>query len=126
MAQDSQQLEPILPYPSRQSVLDLFLATIERSVVADELENWDEAEPLFLRNNDAESAATFQDNLEIAINNAEPSPWLFRGLKEFERTLVEDLIKGFEATPEGRRFLYNMRKIAASRARARQFEVAFR
>ncbi len=114
----SRQLEPILPYPSRQSVMDLFLATIERSVVADSLGNWDEGEPLFLQGNDAESTAAFQENFQVAINNAEPSPWLLRDLKEFEQTLVTGMIEDLEATQEGRDFLANLRSIAVSRARA--------
>ncbi|MCY3543416.1 MAG: hypothetical protein OXH22_05175 [Chloroflexi bacterium] len=114
----SRQLEPILPYPSRQSVMDLFLATIERSIVADSLGNWDEGEPLFLQGNDAESTAAFQENFQVAINNAEPSPWLLRDLKEFEQTLVTGMIEDLEATQEGRDFLANLRSIAVSRARA--------
>ena len=118
MILNSRQLEPILPYPSRQSVMDLFLATIERSVVADALDNWDESEPLFLQGNDAESTAAFQENFQIAINNAEPSPWLLRDLKEFEQALVTGMIEDLEATQEGRDFLANLRSIAVSRARA--------
>ena len=118
MMLSSRQLEPILPYPSRQSVMDLFLATIERSIVADSLGNWDEGEPLFLQGNDAESTAAFQENFQVAINNAEPSPWLLRDLKEFEQTLVTGMIEDLEATQEGRDFLANLRSIAVSRARA--------
>ncbi|MYC07358.1 MAG: hypothetical protein F4X57_09345 [Chloroflexi bacterium] len=114
----SRQLEPILPYPSRQSVMDLFLATIERSIVADSLDDWDEGEPLFLQGNDAESTAAFQENFQVAINNAEPSLWLLRDLKEFEQTLVTGMIEDLEATQEGRDFLANLRSIAVSRARA--------
>lgn len=114
----SRQLEPILSYPSRQSVMDLFLATIERSIVADSLDDWDEGEPLFLQGNDAESTAAFQENFQVAINNAEPSPWLLRDLKEFEQTLVTGMIEDLEATQEGRDFLANLRSIAVSRASA--------
>ena len=118
MMLSSRQLEPILPYPSRQSVMDLFLATIERSIVADSLDDWDEGEPLFLQGNDAESTAAFQENFQVAINNAEPSLWLLRDLKEFEQTLVTGMIEDLEATQEGRDFLANLRSIAVSRARA--------
>ena len=106
------EFEPILPYPSRQSVIDLTLATIERNSNAALPDDWPENEPLYLQENDVTTSSILQEILDDAIRGAEPSPWLLQDLKEFEQTLVEYVIEGLEKTAEGRTFLNAMRASA--------------
>ncbi len=111
-------LEPILIYPSRQSVIDLFLATLERNSNADLPGGWPDNEPLYLQENDAVSSGLFQEVLDDVISGAEPAPWLLKDLREFEQMLVEYVIEGLEDNTEGRAFLDAMRSTAVSNARA--------
>ena len=66
--------ELILIYPSKQSVIDLFLAALERNTNADLPDGWPDNEPLRLQENDAASFGTFQEVLDDVINGAEPAP----------------------------------------------------
>ena len=112
MPDNIRQFEPILPYPSRQSMIDLTLATIERNSNADLPDGWPENEPIYLQENDVASSSIFQEALDDVINGAEPAPWLLRDLKEFEQMLVEYVIEGLGETAEGRTFLNAMRASA--------------
>ena len=113
-------LEPILIYPSKQSVIDLFLATLERNSSADLPDDWPDNEPLYLQENDAASSGIFQEVLDDVINGAEPAPWLLRDLKEFEQMLAEYVIEGLEDNAEGRASLETMRSSVISRAQNNQ------
>lgn len=113
-------LQPILPYPSRQSLIDLVLATIELSSSADLRDDWDDNEPLYLQESDIASSDIFREVLDGVISGAEPAPWLLRDLKEFEQMLVEYVIEGLEDTSEGSHFLNVMRANVNWRSWAQQ------
>lgn len=112
------RFEPILPYPSRQSVIDSVLATIERSSDIDYPDGWDDNEPLYLKENDITWFRIFHEAVNNAINGAEPAPSLLKDLKEFERMIVEQVIEGLEGTAEGRSFLDAMRSTIVSQSEA--------
>ena len=118
MPDSIRRFEPILPYPSRQSVMDLFLATLERNFNVDLPDDWDDNEPFYLLESDVTSFNIFQGVLNNVINRSEPAPWLLRDLKEFEQTLVELVIGGLEDNTEGQAFLDAMRSSVVSRAQA--------
>ena len=110
------RLEPILPYPSRQSVIDSVLAAIERSSNIDYPDGWDDNEPLYLKDNDITWFRIFHEAVNNAINGAEPAPSLLKDLKEFERMIVEQVIEGLEDTSDGLIFLNGMRATAKRRS----------
>ena len=118
MPDSIRKFEPVLPYPSRQSMIDLMLATIERNSNADLPNDWPENEPLYLQENDIVSSDILQEVLDDVINGAEPAPWLLRDLKEFEQTLVASVFEDLENSAEGRTFLEIMRSTAISNAQA--------
>ena len=118
MPDSIRKFEPVLPYPSRQSMIDLMLATIERNSSADLPNDWPENEPLYLHANDIVSSDILQEVLDDVINGAEPAPWLLRDLKEFEQTLVASVFEDLENSAEGRTFLEIMRSTAISNAQA--------
>lgn len=118
MPDSTRLFEPILPYPSRQSVIDLFLATLERNFNVNLPDDWDDNEPFYLLEGDVTSFNVFQGVLNNVINCFEPAPWLLRGLKEFEQMLVEYVIDGLEDNTDGRAFLDAMRSSVVSRAQA--------
>ena len=114
MTDNIRKLEPILPYPSRQSVIEAALATIERRFDADLPDDlYKEREPLFLQESEAVSFNVFNDVVNDAISEVEPAPWLMRDLKEFEQTIVDSVVEGLESNPEGRAFLDAMRSSVA-------------
>ena len=108
--------EPILPYPSRQSVIDSVLATIERSSEIDYPDGWNSNEPLYLKESDIIRFKVFNDAVDNAINGAEPAPWLLRDLKEFEQMIVEHVVEGLEDTSAGLLFLNGMHATAKRRS----------
>ncbi len=117
MARPVQQWEPILPYPSRESVTDLVVALVERSFGLDMPENWPQEQSLYLQTADATHFSEFREAVDGAIVGAEPAPWLLRDLKEFERLIAEDAIEGLKNTPEGQAILDAIRAIAIYRRR---------
>ena len=118
MPDNIRQFEPILPYPSRQSLIDFTLAAIERSASIDRPSDWEEYEPIYLKEEDVIRSALFNQVVSQVINGAEPAPWLLRDLKEFEQMLVEDILASLEDNPEGRAFLEVMRSYAVSQEQA--------
>ena len=118
MTDNTRKLEPILPYPSRQSVIEAALATIERRFDADLPDDlYKEREPLFLQESEAVSFNVFNDVVNDAISEVEPAPWLMRDLKEFEQEIVETAIKDLESTAEGQAFLNAIRGYVNSRSK---------
>ena len=117
MARPVQQWEPILPYPSRESVTDLVVALVERSFGLDIPENWPEEQSFYLQTDDATHFSEFREAVDGAIIRAEPAPWLLRDLKEFERLIAEDAIEDLRNTPEGQAILDAVRAISIYRRR---------
>ena len=106
---------PILPYPTRLSVMEAALAAIERSSNAEIPAGYEDDEPAYLAEDDVAQSHIFRALLDAALRQAEPAPWLLRDLREFEQQIVADVIAGLEDTPDGRWFLSKMRSAAAQR-----------
>ena len=117
MARPVRKWEPILPYPSRESVTNLVVALVERNfglAISDELEEY---ESYYLVMDDATQFSEFRDAVDGAIRAADPAPWMLRDLREFERLIAEDAIKDLQNTPEGQVILDAIRAIAIYRRR---------
>ena len=107
---------PILPYPTRSSVIEATLSAIECSSDADIPDDFaDYGESAYLSLDDVAQSHIFRALLDAALRQAEPAPWLLRDLREFEQQIAEDVIEGLESTPDGRWFLSKMRSAAAQR-----------
>ena len=117
MARPVRQWEPILPYPSRESVTDLVVALAERNFGLAIPDEWEENESYFLVTDDATQFSEFREAVDGAIRGAEPAPWLLRDLKEFEQMIAEDAIEDLQNTPEGQVILDAIRAIAIYRLR---------
>lgn len=117
MARPARQREPILPYPSRESVTDLVVALVERNFGLDMSENWPEEQSFYLKTDDATQFSEFREAVDGAIIGAEPAPWLLRDLKEFEQRIAEDAIEDLQNTAEGQVILDAIRAIAIYRRR---------
>ena len=117
MARPVRQWEPILPYPSRESVTDLAVALVERNFGLAIPDEWGETESYYLVTDDATQFSEFLDAVDGAIRAANPAPWLLRDLREFERLIAEDAIEDLQKTPEGQVILDAIRAIAIYRHR---------
>ena len=107
---------PILPYPTRLSVIEATLSAIELSSNADIPDDFEDyGEAAYLTQDDVAQSYIFRALLDAALRQAEPAPWLMRDLREFEQQIAEDVIEGLESTPDGRWFLSKMRSAAAQR-----------
>ncbi len=117
MARPVRQWEPILSYPSRESVSDLVVALVERNFGLAIPDEWEENESYYLVTDDATQFLEFREAVDGAIRGAEPAPWLLRDLKEFEQMIAEDAIEDLKNTPEGQVILDAIRAIAVYRLR---------
>ena len=117
MTRPVRQWEPILPYPSRESVTDLVVALVERNFELAIPDEWEENQPYYLVTDDATQFSEFREAVDGAIRGAEPAPWLLRGLKEFEHEIAEFVIEGLQNTSEGQVILDAIRAIAIYRLR---------
>ena len=117
MARPVRQWEPILSYPSRESVTDLVVALVERNFGLAIPDEWVENESYYLVTDDATQFSEFRDAVDGAIRAAEPAPWLLRDLKEFELLIAEDAIEDLQNTLEGQTILEAIRAIAIYRRR---------
>ena len=117
MTSPVRQWEPILPYPSQESVTDLVFALVERNFGLAIPDEWEENESYYLVTDDATHFTEFREAVEGAIRAAEPAPWLLRDLREFERLIAQDAIEDLQNTPEGQVILDAIRAIAIYRHR---------
>lgn len=117
MTRPIRQWEPILPYPSRESVTDLVLALVERNFGIPIPDKWEENESYYLVTDDATQFSEFREAVDGAIRGAEPAPWLLRDLKEFERLIAEDAIEDLQNTTEGQVTLDAIMAVAIYRRR---------
>jgi len=117
MATSVPQLEPILPYPSRESVSNLIVAMIEQRFGLSAPERWPKDESYYLAKDDATQFSEFRNAVSEAINAIDPPQWLLRELKEFEQTIAEDAVEALQNTPEGQTVLDAMQAIAVYRHR---------
>lgn len=116
MLKDMADRMPILPYPTRRSVMAAALSAIECGSNAEIPDDFaDYGEPAYLTQDDVAQSHIFRALLDAALRQAEPAPWLMRDLREFEQRIAEDVIAGLEDTPDGRWFLSNMRSAANQR-----------
>ncbi|MXZ90927.1 MAG: hypothetical protein F4W95_09935 [Chloroflexi bacterium] len=113
MTSSSRQWEPLLPYPSRESVTELVIAMIERNSGVELPDDWPGNEPIYL--GDGEQFPELTNAVNGAIISAEPGGWLMEELKSFERTIAEFTIEDLQSTPEGRATLDAMRATAVER-----------
>ena len=120
MVSPVRQWEPIFDYPSRESVMGLVVALVEKSSGIAMPEGWPENESCYLLDDDATRFQEFRDAISEAINSAEPADWLLRELKDFERTIAEAVIEDLQATPVGQSTLDAIRAAAVARFRAEQ------
>ncbi len=120
MTSSIKQREPILDYPSRESVMDLVVALVEKSSGIAMPEGWPENESRYFLDDDATRFQEFRDAIDGAINGAEPADWLLRELKDFERTIAETAFEDIQATPVGQDTLEAIRAAAVARFRAEQ------
>ena len=117
MSSSNRQWEPLLLYPSRESVTELVIAMIERNSGVELPDDWPENEPIYLGDNDAEQFTELTNSVNGAIMAAEPGGWLMAELKYFEQMIAEFAIEDLQSTPEGRASLDAMRAIAIERFR---------
>ena len=117
MTRPVRQWEPILSYPSRESVSDLVVALVERNFGLAIPDEWEENQSHYLVTDDATQFSEFRDAVDGAIRGSEPAPGLLRDLKEFERLIAEDAIEDLQNTPEGQVILDAIRAIAIYRRR---------
>jgi hypothetical protein len=115
MAKQARQWEPILPYPSRESVIDLVVALIERRFDLATPQDWKEDESYYLYKGDATQFSEFRASVDWAIRGAEPTNRLLRELKDFERMIAELAIESLQNTQEGQAILEAMQAIAVYR-----------
>ena len=115
MTSSNRQWEPLLAYPSRESVTELVIAMVERSSGVALPDDWPENESIYLGGNDAERFPELTNAVSGAIMAAEPGGWLMAELKYFERMIAEFAIEDLEDTPEGRATLDAMRATAIER-----------
>ena len=117
MARPVRQRQPILPYPSRESVTGLVVAIIERKFGFVLPKGLEEYESYYLVTDDATQFSKFRDAIDGAVDVAWPAPWLVRELKEFEQEIAESALEILQATPEGQAILDAMLAIAVYRQR---------
>lgn len=115
MTSSNRQWEPLLPYPSRESVTELVVAMIERSSDVALPDGWPDNEPFYLSDEDSGQFPELTNAINGAIIGAEPGGWLMAELKYFERMIAEFAIEDLQDTPEGRATLDAIRATAIER-----------
>ena len=115
MTSPNRQWEPLLPYPSRETVTELVVAMIERSSDVALPDGWPDNEPLYLSEHDAGQFPELTNAIKGAIMGAEPGGRLMAELKSFERMIAEFAIEDLQNTPEGRATLDAIRATAIER-----------
>ena len=117
MARQVRQWEPVLSYPSRESVTDLVVALLEQKFGLLTPDRWPKEQSYYLTTDDATQFSEFRDAVAGAIDAAEPAVWLLRELKEFEHEIAELAIEDLQNTPKGQVILEAMQAIAVYRQR---------
>ena len=115
MVNQDPEWQPILPYPSRASVAELLIATIERSASVVLPKGWPKEQPYYLSRQDAFNYEVIRKAVEDSVNCAEPGGWLSDELVYFERLMVEDAMEFLENGPAGRAVLDAIRSTARQR-----------
>ncbi len=118
MVNEVTEWQPVLSYPSRQSVAELFIALIERSSGVALPEHWPHNEPYYLKISDVLSYDLLREAIAESTNSAEPADWLLAELAAFERMIVEDVVNYLESEPAGKAVLADIRDMALQRYRA--------
>ena len=93
MTSSNRQWEPLLPYPSRESVTELVVAMIEWDSGVALPDDWPENEPIYLSDDDAGQFPELTNAINGAIMGAEPGGRLMAELKYFERMIAEFAIE---------------------------------
>ena len=115
MLNDPMDTTYIFTYPTRHSLIEATLAAIERSSNAEKPAGYEYDDPIYLTLDDVVQSQIFRHWIDSAIRYAELPPGLWDDLQEFQWRIVADVIAGLESTPDGRRFLSEMRSAANQR-----------
>ena len=120
MVNQSDEWNPILPYPSRASVGEAFVAIIEQSSGVVPSEDWGENNPYYLKADVQAICEEFRDEIEAALSDAQSSLGLLRNQSSYERQIAEDAVARADSKPESQHTLNTLRIVAIERCREEQ------
>ena len=120
MVNQYQEWHPILPYPSRTSVAELFVAMIVRSSGVVAPRNWEEDKLYFLRTDVEEICEEFRDEINAAFTDAQSAIGLSNEQASLGRQIAKDILARLDSEPESQHTLNAIRIVAIERYRERR------